>query len=311
VRFQELVAALIFVSAVFVVFVTAAVFAGSRLYHRFVKKQPLGPIRSWNERISLSLAAVGFVCMMYGYFVEPYWPEVTHTKIPVANLVSPVRLVHLSDIHSDAKIRLEERLPELVRLEKPDAIVFTGDATNSPAGLHNFQTCLTKLTQLAPVFVVRGNWDLDIQSSDRNLFDGTGAQELNGTTQRLTIRNQTLRFIGAPAFELDKAMATVEAMLPKDIVIFLYHFPEQLSPEAQKKVDVVLAGHVHGGQVALPFYGALITLSRYGKKYGAGLYRTGKAWLYVSRGIGMEGSLAPRVRFCARPEIAVIDLVPQ
>ena len=62
--------------------------------------------------------------------------------------------------------------------------------------------------------------------------------------------------------------------------------------------------------MALPFYGALITLSRFGKRFEAGLYRVEETRLYVNRGVGMEGGRAPRVRFFARPELTVIDLVP-
>ena len=79
----------------------------------------------------------------------------------------------------------------------------------------------------------------------------------------------------------------------------------------QARVDLFCAGHVHGGQVGLPLYGALVTLSRHGKRYEAGLYQAGPMRMYVSRGIGMEGGSAPRVRFCSRPEIAVIEAVPE
>jgi predicted MPP superfamily phosphohydrolase len=61
----------------------------------------------------------------------------------------------------------------------------------------------------------------------------------------------------------------------------------------QGRANLYLAGHTHGGQVALPFYVALVTLSRFDKKYESGLQRVGNTYLYVSRGIGMEGGPAP------------------
>ena len=79
----------------------------------------------------------------------------------------------------------------------------------------------------------------------------------------------------------------------------------------QPRIDLFCAGHVHGGQVALPFYGALVTLSKFGKQYESGVYQVGPMGMYVSRGLGMEGGSAPRVRFCSRPEIAVIELAPR
>jgi len=97
---------------------------------------------------------------------------------------------------------------------------------------------------------------------------------------------------------------------PDKFNIFLYHSPDLIEDVKDSNVDLYLAGHTHGGQVCLPFYGAIITFSKFGKKYEAGRYKVGDAELYVNRGLGMEGGKAPRVRFFARPEIAVFDIVP-
>ena len=76
-------------------------------------------------------------------------------------------------------------------------------------------------------------------------------------------------------------------------------------------MDLYLCGHTHGGQVALPLYGALITLSKFGKKYESGMYESNGTILYVNRGLGLEPKPAPQVRFFARPEITVFDIVPE
>jgi predicted MPP superfamily phosphohydrolase len=60
--------------------------------------------------------------------------------------------------------------------------------------------------------------------------------------------------------------------------------------------------------VRLPWFGAILTASKYGKRYEAGLYQVGATQLYVSRGLGMEGLGAPRVRFLCPPEIVVLEL---
>jgi hypothetical protein len=79
---------------------------------------------------------------------------------------------------------------------------------------------------------------------------------------------------------------------------------------AQKcKVDLYCAGHTHGGQIALPFYGALITFSRFDKKYEAGFFHERPTWLYVNRGMGCEGT--PHFRFFARPEVTMIELAQE
>jgi predicted MPP superfamily phosphohydrolase len=87
----------------------------------------------------------------------------------------------------------------------------------------------------------------------------------------------------------------------------LYHYPDLIDRLASKQVDLLLAGHTHGGQIALPFFGAIVTLSKGWKRYERGLYRVGESYLYVNRGLGTD---LPAIRFFARPEIAVIDLIP-
>jgi predicted MPP superfamily phosphohydrolase len=74
-------------------------------------------------------------------------------------------------------------------------------------------------------------------------------------------------------------------------------------------VDLYLAGHTHGGQLRLPFFGAIVTASIYGKRYEMGAYRQGDTLLYVSRGVGMEGKGAPRARFLCPPEVVLCTLM--
>ena len=100
-------------------------------------------------------------------------------------------------------------------------------------------------------------------------------------------------------------------MKSENFNLFLYHNTDLMDYFDGVPIDLYLCGHTHGGQVALPFYGALTTLSRHGKKYEAGLYRQEHIQLYVNRGIGMEGGRSPRVRFLARPEITVFDIGPE
>ncbi len=304
---------LIFLGVIAMIYVMAAGILFRMLLHKYNQmSMPSSPGHKWFRRAILSLALGGFFCLGYGYFIEPYWPEVTHVQIKSQKL-SPssqrVRIAHISDLHSDPKVRLEERLPAIIADEKPDLIVFTGDTINSPGGLGTFKNCLTKLSGIAPTFVVKGNWDSGFWRR-LDLFGDTGAQELNGTATPVTVGNTTLRIAGV-AFGSEERMTEALSEAPDDaFTVFLYHSPDLITEVAREGVDLYLAGHTHGGQIALPFYGALITLSKFDKQYEAGLYRVGETWLYVNRGIGMEGGNAPRVRFCARPEITVYDIIP-
>src|SRR2546422_5470094 len=133
------------------------------------------------RRVSLALAGAGLLCMGYGNFIEPTWLEVTRVRIESAKLprgAAPIRIVHISDVHSDPGPRLEDRLPEVIAAEKPRLIVFTGDSINSPQALTVFKKCLKSLAGIAPTLCVRGNWDTDYWH-DLDLFGDTDARELN------------------------------------------------------------------------------------------------------------------------------------
>ena len=302
----------LFVGAVWAVYTAAAWQIAARVFRR-LGASPRPESCRWTifRRVVLGLAALGLLCLAYGFFVEPNWLAVTHVRIEsrkISDSGRPVRIVHVSDIHSNLKPRLEERLPEVIAAEKPDLIVYTGDSVNSPEGLPVFQLCLRRLAALAPTFAVRGNWDVDEWSS-LDLFGGTGARELNDDGVAVEIRGTKLWVAGAPMRSEEPANKVLSTLPAQEFTIFLHHSPDFIESAAQAKVDLYCAGHTHGGQVALPFYGALVTFSKFGKRYEAGLYRVGPTWLYVNRGIGMTAGHAPPVRFCARPEVTVIDLV--
>jgi predicted MPP superfamily phosphohydrolase len=90
--------------------------------------------------------------------------------------------------------------------------------------------------------------------------------------------------------------------------VLLYHAPDLMPEAADYGLDLYLCGHTHGGQVRLPIFGAILTSSQYGKKYEMGLYESGRTHMYVSRGVGLEGLSAPRIRFLAPPEITLVTL---
>ncbi len=299
----------------FVAVVGATYLAAGLIVLRRVLKRPKPPLGR-AARVVLALAALGLLCIAYGRFVEPNWLEVTDTRVPTARLPAGhrgVRIVHLSDIHSIETPLLEDDLPTVVAGLRPDVIVFTGDCANSPAGVATFRACISRLAKIAPTFCVKGNWDA-MYFPEVERFAGTGATELDGASATVDVDGAHVRVVGVGFLGGLEGVAPAIAALPADgPAVVLYHppYPDVVPPKFAKRVDLMCAGHTHGGQVALPFYGALLTFSKYGKKYERGLYATDEGFpMYVSRGVGMEGWYAPRVRFCSRPEIALIELVP-
>ena len=299
----------VFLAAIAAIFFSATVIALRWVAHR-IRKRP--EHLSTRAKLVLLVALVGLLCIPYGFFVEPYWPEVTHVTLRSSKIVKGtrgIRIVQISDVHSDEKPRLETKLPGIIAAQKPDLIVFTGDSVNHPKNAPIFRALMSQLAALAPTYVVRGNWDPP--GSSESLFASTGVIEINGTALPVTVRENTIAIAGDAAESMEPVTSAFLLVPPERFRIYLHHYPDRIYEVARENVDLYLAGHTHGGQVALPIYGALITFSKYDKQFERGLYKVQNTWLYVNRGIGMEGSRAPRVRFWSRPEITVIDLLAE
>ncbi len=258
-----------------------------------------------------SLAVLGIICFLYGFFVEPYWIDVTTIEIQTEKFNhTSLRLVHISDLHCEQKVRNEEKLVKLINGIQPDIIIFTGDTLNTPAALQLLKGTLKQLKAKLAKFAVQGNFDVWYWS-DLDLFGDTGFEVLDRKTISMQKDGETFSISGLSCQSSTTCRSLLKNNQSNIFNIFLYHYPDLIEDLSDLNVDLYLAGHTHGGQVAMPFYGALVTLSRFGKKYEAGMYTVNETILYINRGIGMEGGHIPRVRFFARPEVTVFDIRPK
>jgi predicted MPP superfamily phosphohydrolase len=257
------------------------------------------------------LAFIGLICFAYGYFIEPYWLQVKTVTLYTDKLKhTQLTVVQISDLHCDVKLRNENKLAPLINPLNPDIIVFTGDAINDAKALPVFKKTLNSLNARIGKFAVRGNFDVFVWWN-LDLFGNTGFKVLNKENVRLSKDGEMFYIAGLSRLKPEMWRKALSNLPASTYNIFLYHTPALAESVMTGNVDLYLAGHTHGGQVALPFYGALVTLSKHGKKYESGLYKVGRMILYVNRGIGMEGGFAPRVRFLARPEVTVFHIYPK
>lgn len=253
-------------------------------------------------------AIIGILCMLYGFFIEPYWIQVNTVEIKTAKLSdTSFKIVHISDTHCDRKPRNEKNLVKIVNAIKPDLILFTGDAINTDFALPRFKETMKSLNAPLGKFAVFGNHEVN-HWSHLDLYSDTGFKVLGQDTDTIEKNNESIAISGLSAGRSE--LYPFKALSPDQFSILLYHYPGLIENIQGCNVDLHLAGHTHGGQIALPFYGALVTLAKHGKKYESGQYTVGDTILYVNRGIGMEGSPAPPVRFLARPEITIFNIVP-
>lgn len=302
----EFFRAWVFVTAVGFVFAVAGLTILRWGIDRLAKREskPLSTFR----RLMLGLAFLGLLCVGYAHWIEPYWIEVMRVQLnspKLAQATRPIRLAHISDLHCDPVERVENKLVAILKQEQPDLIVFTGDTMNRPNSLPVLKQTLTQLAAIAPTFVTKGNWDVWYYPT-LDLFGGTGVKELNNEAVKFDVAGTSLWLVGAPIAALPKFNQAFANVPPDAYKVLLYHFPDEIAEAQQRRVDLYCAGHTHGGQIALPLYGALITFSKFGKKYESGLFHEGDTWMYVNRGVGCEGT--PHFRFFARPEVTMIEL---
>src|SRR6185295_18690695 len=118
---------------------------------------------------------------------------------------------------------LEDRLPEIVRGLRPDAIVFTGDASGTPEGVEVFRKCIAEIARIAPTFAVTGNHDVWF-SPELSRFKGTGATELDGTSAEVDVDGTKLRVIGGGFESTLRGLGPALHALPGDgPAVVLYH----------------------------------------------------------------------------------------
>ncbi|MBX7221747.1 MAG: metallophosphoesterase [Blastocatellia bacterium] len=262
------------------------------------------PTLSRRAKIWLVLVLIGILVLIDALAIEPYWIQVTHHHLPL-RVNQPLVIAHLSDLHIRSFGWREAKLVELVNREKPDVVVVTGDATGDGGSHETTRQVLRQFHPRLGVWVVRGNWECWRPiGNERAFYESFGAQYLYNQARplqdNLWIIGLDDEYAGAP--DVSRGFADVPSTAVK---LALFHSPS-LFDRVKGKCDVVLAGHTHGGQVCLPFYGPL-WLPRGSGRFLAGWYRENGTSMYVSRGVGT--SLFP-IRFNCRPEVAFIHVVP-
>lgn len=230
----------------------------------------------------------------YSLYVEPYWPDTTHVEVESSKLEGdePIRIVHLTDLHSDPEARLEDEIPKIVAALEPDVVVLTGDGVNSKEGIPVFRRCARALADRYPTYAVKGNWEA-WWFKGIDVFAGTGVVELDGNAVPVTVGANRIWIAGVAVDNEHLIENALESVPPGELRVFLHHYPAVASTLSKLGVDIQFAGDTHGGQVRLPLLGELVRISRHGTWESTGLHRKGAMWLYVNRGVGMEGAARP------------------
>ncbi|MEA1950296.1 MAG: metallophosphoesterase [Planctomycetota bacterium] len=282
-------------------------------------------LRRKAPKTAVAALLVGLLCVSVGvdaFFIEPHWLDVSHVTFSSPKIERPLRIVFIADFQTDNISAFEEEFLRRALAEEPDIILFGGDylqvsRQRRVALLKQANQLMQDVELEAPegVFAVQGNVDLGVPW--QLIFSGRPVTTVHATKSfdvagiRLTCLSKPDSF--NPNFQLRKPYdeqtgADGETSEPFHVV--LGHAPDYAL--GRVPADLLLAGHTHGGQVQLPGLGPIITMSKVPRNWASGITELphGRR-LLVSRGLGMERFVAPRLRFLCRPELVVIDLVPE
>jgi len=286
------------------------------------------------SQAALVVAAIPFASLIYGMIYGAFDYKVRRLKLAFSNLpeaFNGLKILQFSDMHTGSFVESHhlQRAVDMINAEKADIIFFTGDFVNNKTEeIYPFVEVLKQIKAPMGVFSILGNHDYgDYANWDRTedkvnnlaaLFEvnrNMGWDLLTNENRIITRNGQSIAIAGSENWgsfarfakygDLDKTTKNLDNI---PFTILLSHDPSHWDAQVLKhnpKIDLMLAGHTHGMQFGVDTKWLKWSPIQYFYKEWAGLYRKGRQYLYVNRGLGFLGYPG---RAGIRPEITVIQL---
>jgi predicted MPP superfamily phosphohydrolase len=254
---------------------------------------------------------VAAALLVYGWF-EAGWVRLRVLDVGVRGLpreLDGVRIAHLSDFHlgvPSRAVRAVDRAVGWVEERKPDLVCLTGDLLSRPSGQTRLRSFLERLGH---PYVVLGNHDIAVSRDPFSRAVELDALEhgvvLSDESVVVELRGQQVELGGVdPRSWLAKRRSGFPARAAP-VSILLCHFPNALDRVPGGRWDLILAGHLHAGQIVLPYGFGRLLLAHPSARYAQGIYRRGSTTMHVSPGLGT--TFVP-FRLFARPEATELVL---
>jgi len=272
----------------------------------------------FERRLALALLAVATLLVVDLTLIEPARLVVERAAVPLAGWPQgrpPLNAVLISDVQSGRLTDHERRLVQTVNALSPDLILDAGDLVaqsfDEALPLEQAHFVLSSLKAPLGVFVVNGDVDDTVRGGIRRIVEGTPARLLENESVVLPC-DPPVELAGFDPRDEAGYRRHLNAPPLAAIRIALVHRPRHYAEIGAAGFCAVFAGHTHGGQIVLPGFGPPVTLEVIPRAIAAGgLHRMENGTqLYVTRGVGVEGGFAPRIRFCCPPEISALALGP-
>jgi uncharacterized protein len=287
-------------------------------------------------RVVAAAAAAAGACVAYG-FVEARRYRVRRHVVPcLPPGTAPIRILQVSDTHMQASNTRLRAFVESLASDEYDLVISSGDMLGGPDSVELVAGALNTLRATSARLFVLGSSDYysprlrsyvkylrrpgstrrrrkrtrNRTEEFRRILIEDGWMEL--TNRQVEIKLGTLRtqVTGLDDPHLTRDDRTLLVRDPAvDFSICLVHDPSPYADAARAGYDLIISGHTHGGQVRMPFAGALVTNSHLPRQYARWASRFGDTWLFVSPGLGTS-RFAP-FRFLCPPEASVIELTPR
>ncbi|MGW0659253.1 metallophosphoesterase [Streptodolium elevatio] len=291
--------------------------------------------------LPLGIAATGAACLTYAAAYEARSFRLRRVEVPVLPRgTRPLRVLQVSDIHMVCGQRKKQEWLRRLAALKPDFVLNTGDNLSDPEAVPETLDALAPLLTLPGAYVFGSNDYFAPRPKDptsylrrddgtrrfgvenpwtelRDGFDGAGWENLNNARGRLKLEGLELELVGLDDPHIDRDRYELVAGGPDrsaQLSLAVVHAPYRRALDAftAEGYPLVIAGHTHGGQVCVPFYGALTTNCDLDRKRAKGLSRYDSAgnetYLHVSAGCGT--SRYARFRFACPPEATLLTLTP-
>ncbi len=275
-----------------------------------IRGAPIGP----SPGFFMWTYATGLVVCGYGCTFRRWFFVMRNVEIPVRGLAPELdgyTIAQLSDLHIGAFTPLwwGQRWARATNEAAADLIVVTGDMVTSGVAFHDdIAELIGGLRAKDGTYVIMGNHDYFGEGEPLvTLLRSRGAHVLRN--QGVVLERDGARLFLAGMDDTWTKRANLEASLadrPDGVpTVLLAHDPDRFPHAVKKNVEVVLSGHTHGGQIAMPFLGRFINASKLAHRFHIGLYKDGDSTLYVHPGLGTTG---PPMRLGVAPAVALIRL---
>ena len=226
----------------------------------------------------------------------PGWPEA----------LDGFSILHLTDLHfarTYPRAYFEWAIARAADGPDPDLVAITGDLLDDDACASWIEPILGPLTARVGRFAILGNHDYqNDDQSVRRALRSAGYRVLDGEWETIELGGGRLA-IGGTSFPWGNALGP-QPVPGADARVLLSHSPDRVYEASRLGMDLVLAGHVHGGQVRLPIIGPILVPSLYSRRFDRGFFRVGRTTMFVGQGLGAKDPL----RFHCPPEIARLTI---